>query len=170
MTFSGTIVDGATTYPFSGHMKNKIGKGYSAQDGYGFINAEAATAATLPVPGVASRKTHGAAGDFNIPLPINGPAGIECRSGGGSSSALRGYSPGRAYVRCCPGLGQHRTVSTSTRPACVGSSSLGTSGSTGRRSKPAMPSLSAIYQNWRSRVERAARSCCSTWPEACPPS
>ena len=85
MTFSGTIVDGATTYPFSGRMKNTIGKGYSAQDGYGFINAEAATAATLPVPGVVSRKTHGAAGDFDLPLPINGPAGIECRSGGANN-------------------------------------------------------------------------------------
>jgi hypothetical protein len=92
MTFSGTIVDGATTYPFSGRMKNKIGKGYSVQDGYGFINAEAATAATLPVPGVVSRKTHGAAGDFDLPLPINGPAGIECRSGGGSKDYTLVYT------------------------------------------------------------------------------
>ena len=73
-------------------MKNKIGKGYSVQDGYGFINAEAATAATLPVPGVASRKTHGAAGDFDIPLPINGPAGIECRSGGASNAYTLVYT------------------------------------------------------------------------------
>jgi hypothetical protein len=86
MTFSGTIVDGATTYPFSGRMTNKIGKGYSAQDGFGFINLEAATTATLPVPGVASRKTHGAAGTFDIPLPINGPAGVECRAPGAGGS------------------------------------------------------------------------------------
>ncbi|HEY6070360.1 MAG TPA: hypothetical protein VIU85_03220, partial [Chthoniobacterales bacterium] len=92
MTFSGTIVDGATTYPFSGRMTNKIGKGYSVQDGFGFINAEAATAATLPVPGVASRKTHGSAGDFDIPLPINGPAGIECRSGGASKDFTLVYT------------------------------------------------------------------------------
>jgi hypothetical protein len=92
MTFNGTIVDGATTYPFSGRMTNKIGKGYSVQDGYGFINAEAATAATLPVPGVASRKTHGAAGDFDIQLPINGPAGIECRSGGASNNYTLVYT------------------------------------------------------------------------------
>jgi hypothetical protein len=29
-----------------------------------------------------SRKTHGAAGDFNISLALTGPVGIECRSGG----------------------------------------------------------------------------------------
>jgi hypothetical protein len=92
MTFNGTIVDGANTYPFSGRIKNKIGHGYSVLDGFGFINAEAATAATLPVPGVASRKTHGPAGDFDIQLPINGPAGIECRSGGGSNNYTLVYT------------------------------------------------------------------------------
>jgi hypothetical protein len=92
MTFNGTIVDGANTIPFSGRIKNKIGHGYSVLDGFGFINAEAATAATLPVPGVASRKTHGAAGDFDIQLPINGPAGIECRSGGGSNNYTLVYT------------------------------------------------------------------------------
>src|SRR6202035_3991876 len=29
-----------------------------------------------------SRKTHGAAGTFDIPLPLTGNVGIECRSGG----------------------------------------------------------------------------------------
>src|SRR2546430_8447977 len=86
MSFNGTIVDGATTYPFSGRLTNKIGHGYSVLDGFGFINAEAPTAATLPVPCIASRKTHGAAGAFDVPLPINGTAGIECRSGGGSNA------------------------------------------------------------------------------------
>src|SRR5947199_1289471 len=84
MTISGTIVDGGNTYPFSGRLTNKIGRGYTPLDGYGFVNAEAAAAATLPVPGVVSRKTHGNAGTFDISLPQNGPAGIECRSGGGS--------------------------------------------------------------------------------------
>jgi Subtilase family len=89
MTFNGTIVDGANTYPFNSRLKNKIGHGYSVLDGFGFINAEAATAAnltTLATPGVASRKTHGSAGDFDIQLPINGPAGIECRSGGANKN------------------------------------------------------------------------------------
>jgi hypothetical protein len=43
--FSGTLADGAT---FEGIMKNRIGKGYSQLDGFGFINAEAAVSAPLP--------------------------------------------------------------------------------------------------------------------------
>lgn len=37
----------------------------------------------VPVSAV-SRKTHNAAGDFNVDLPLNGPPGIECRTGGTS--------------------------------------------------------------------------------------
>ena len=33
-------------------------------------------------PQVVSRKTHSSAGTFDIPLPLTGPRGIECRSGG----------------------------------------------------------------------------------------
>ena len=39
MTFSGTTTGGGT---FSGNLQNKHGAGYTAQDGFGFINAEAA--------------------------------------------------------------------------------------------------------------------------------
>ena len=37
------------------------------------------------IPRVTSRKTHGTAGAFDIDLPLTGPAGIECRNGGGAS-------------------------------------------------------------------------------------
>lgn len=41
----------------------------------------------VPVPiSVVSRKTHGGAGTFDLPLPIAGNAGIECRSGSGPNS------------------------------------------------------------------------------------
>jgi hypothetical protein len=43
--FSGTMSDGST---FSGVIMNRIGKGYSFLDGYGFINAEDAVAQPLP--------------------------------------------------------------------------------------------------------------------------
>jgi len=36
----------------------------------------------VPLLGVASRKTHGSAGTFDVPLPLTGKPGIECRSGG----------------------------------------------------------------------------------------
>ena len=45
MLFTGIVTDGGVDYPFSGRIANKIGKGYSPLDGYGFINAEAAVAA-----------------------------------------------------------------------------------------------------------------------------
>ena len=35
---------------------------------------------------VTSNKTHGGAGEFAIPLPLSGSAGIECRSGGASNA------------------------------------------------------------------------------------
>ena len=79
MTFSGTVVDGATTYPFTGRIGNRIGQGYSVLDGYGFMNVEAAVQATLPTPGVVSRKTHGTAGTFDLPLPLTGAVATEPR-------------------------------------------------------------------------------------------
>ncbi len=45
MTFTGTLADGST---FSGVMANRIGAGYSALDGYGFMNAESAVAQPTP--------------------------------------------------------------------------------------------------------------------------
>ena len=86
MTFTAVISDGGTDYTVNGRLTNKVGRGYSPLDGYGFINAEAAVNGTLPVPGVASRKIHGAAGPFDIPLPINGTAGVECRLPGPNDS------------------------------------------------------------------------------------
>ena len=43
-------------------------------------------AGTAPTPtSVVSRKVHGGAGTFDINLPLSGPVGIECRSGGGTN-------------------------------------------------------------------------------------
>ncbi len=41
--------------------------------------------AVAPI-GAVSRKVHGSAGTFNIDLPLTGPPGIECRSGGATGS------------------------------------------------------------------------------------
>jgi Fibronectin type III domain len=57
------------------------------------------------LPGVVSRKIHGPAGPFDLNLPANGNAGIECRSGGASNAYTLVYTfgvnlsaPGRASV------------------------------------------------------------------------
>ena len=68
-------------------MNNALGSGYSILDGYGFINAEAAATGSLAIPAAAtlssvvSRKTHGAAGDFDIPS-----SSVECRDGGANGN------------------------------------------------------------------------------------
>ncbi|HEX8076521.1 MAG TPA: S8 family serine peptidase, partial [Chthoniobacterales bacterium] len=83
MTFGGTVVDGATVIPFNGRLTNNIGRGYAPQDGYGFINVEAAV--TAPVPSLAlvySRKTHDVRGAFDLPLPAVGDPGVEPRDAG----------------------------------------------------------------------------------------
>ena len=36
----------------------------------------------LSAASAVSRKTHGSAGDFDIPLPVTGTSGVECRTGG----------------------------------------------------------------------------------------
>ena len=41
--------------------------------------------AALSVSSAVSRKTHGAAGTFDIPLPLSGTPGVECRSGGATN-------------------------------------------------------------------------------------
>jgi CSLREA domain-containing protein len=45
------------------------------------IGAVELVAGVMPATAV-SRKAHGAAGAFDIPLPLKGPVGLECRSGG----------------------------------------------------------------------------------------
>ena len=47
--------------------------------------ARSASGTSLPAPlpvSVFSRKTHGASGAIDLPLPLTGPGGIECRAGG----------------------------------------------------------------------------------------
>jgi hypothetical protein len=52
-----------------------------------------------------SRKTHGSAGDFDVDLPLTGPEGIECRTGGAN--------------------GNHTIVVTFPNPVTVGSAACG---------------------------------------------
>ncbi len=42
----------------------------------------------LLMTGAVSRKTHGAAGDFDIPLPLFGAHGVECRNSGGNHTIV----------------------------------------------------------------------------------
>jgi hypothetical protein len=48
-------------------------------------NNSCSTNGILPI-GAVSRKTHGSVGSFDIDLPLSGPEGIECRSGGANGN------------------------------------------------------------------------------------
>ena len=67
-------------------------------------NVACSATGILPV-GAVSRKTHGTAGTFDIDLPLSGPEGIECRTGGLN--------------------GDHTIVVTFPAPVMVGSASCG---------------------------------------------
>ncbi len=49
----------------------------------GLIGTGVGAGPCAPAPSVVSRKTHGAAGTFDIPMPITGPSGVEDRVGNG---------------------------------------------------------------------------------------
>ena len=52
-------------------------------DGAGHIDLNLIAAPPVfQLTGAVSRKTHGAAGTFDVPLPLSSPFGVECRSGG----------------------------------------------------------------------------------------
>ena len=46
----------------------------------------------LQIASVVSRKTHGAAGDFDVNLPLSGSPGVECRSTGGNDTFIFTFS------------------------------------------------------------------------------
>ena len=48
--------------------------------------------APLQLMSAVSRKTHGAAGTFDVPLPLSGTPGLECRSSGGNHTLVFTFS------------------------------------------------------------------------------
>jgi hypothetical protein len=103
MTFSGTVVDGGKTYTFSGRLTNRIGRGYSPLDGFGFINAEAAVAAPVPTatpnPSAAPVQLVNIAGRLLVGTGNNvGIAGFIMNGGTSKKVLLRAIGPSLSSV------------------------------------------------------------------------
>jgi hypothetical protein len=71
---------------FSGGRDNVAADVYTEGDSTRSFDYQLGTASSKVLFSAASRKVHGAAGTFDINLPLTGPRGIECRSGGPSSN------------------------------------------------------------------------------------
>ncbi len=90
--FYNNIITGLAADPggvSSWHINNPGFTGFFVYDGTGNIDL---TVSAVPPPftlsSAVSSKTHGAAGPFNIPLPLSSPFGVECRSGAGGNHTL----------------------------------------------------------------------------------
>jgi hypothetical protein len=78
--------DGCTFWYVNEYFASITDQGANLPDGpwqtrIGSFKFPQCVATQTPVVGVASRKTHGNAGTFDINLPLTGSPGIECRSG-----------------------------------------------------------------------------------------
>ena len=76
-----------------GYNANAIaarGRIYVAADNKVFAFNVPVTA--LSISSAVSRKTHGAAGDFDVALPLTGEPGVECRSSGGNHTLIVTFS------------------------------------------------------------------------------
>ncbi|MEP7015244.1 MAG: dockerin type I domain-containing protein [Verrucomicrobiota bacterium] len=74
--------------------------------------------APLQITSVVSRKIHGGAGTFDVPLPLSGQPGIECRSTGGDFTFVftfnNAIASGNASVTAGTGNVSGRTISGNT--------------------------------------------------------
>jgi len=80
---------GSTLYnvtAFSGGRNDVAADVYTEGDSTRSFDFTLGNISSGPLLSVASRKIHGSAGTFDINLPLTGPRGVECRSGGATSN------------------------------------------------------------------------------------
>jgi len=86
-TETKTVPTASHTYRDSGIYSARV----TVTDARGLASsntAEAVIQVASTLQGVVSRKQHGTTGQFDVPLPLGGPAGIECRNDGSNSHTV----------------------------------------------------------------------------------
>jgi hypothetical protein len=88
-------------------------------------NVSCSSGSIVPI-GAVSRKTHGPAGDFDIDLPLIGPEGIECRTGGpgGNHTIVVTFPAPIISVGSATCAGQPATTSTNNSVVTVNCSGV----------------------------------------------
>jgi autotransporter-associated beta strand protein len=76
------------------------------------LNITSASGPALKVVSAVSRKTHGTAGDFDIPLPLTGEPGVECRAGNGTYKLVFTFNNDVVSGNASISFGTGRTAST----------------------------------------------------------
>ena len=92
-------VDAGTTWTRSFLPADFLNNVFAAQSGNiwssgynGAVLHKAGASSTLQLVSAVSRKSHNAAGTFEISLPLTGTPGVECRDGGGSYSLVFNFT------------------------------------------------------------------------------
>lgn len=136
-----TTTDGCGVPPDSTTIVPNNTYGFGRIDALAAVNLALTEATAVPLVSVASRKTHGGLGSFDISVPLSGPGGVECRIGQ-------------------PITGEHKIVFTFTNPlanvggvAVTGGTGSVSSGAIGSDPREYIVSLSGVSNAQRVTVK-----------------
>jgi hypothetical protein len=99
---------------FSGGRNDAVTDVYTEGDSTRSFDFALGNITATPLVSVVSRKVHGSAGTFDINLPLTGPRGVECRSGGANSDYTMVFSFSGLVANC--GTASSGTVSNGPSP------------------------------------------------------
>jgi hypothetical protein len=112
---AGRPINGTSLYnvtAFSGGRNNAMTDVYADVDATRSFDFQVGTVSTVPLLSVGSRKVHTGVGFFDVDLPLAGPPGIECRTGGANGNYTMVFTFSNPVASC----GSASTGSVSSGP------------------------------------------------------